>query len=77
MKTIEKVLTDTEIMANIKVTSAYLSITGEHIRSINTQAAIALNRVSGTPGNFTERPIDQTDLFLGVGFSSSCFFASR
>ena len=63
IETIEKVLTDTEIMANIKVTSAYLSITGEHIRSINTQAAIALNRASGTPGNFTERSIDQTDLF--------------
>ena len=43
IETIEKVLTDAEVMANTKITSAYLSITGEHIRSINTQAAIALN----------------------------------
>ena len=63
IETIEKVLTDAEIMANIKATSAYLSITGEHIRSINTQAAIALNRTNGTPGNSAERPIDQSDLF--------------
>ena len=53
IETIEKVLTDAEIMGNIKITSSYLSITGEHIRSINTQAAIALNRVNGTAGNVT------------------------
>ena len=40
--TLEKVINDTERMANIKITNAFLSITGEHIRSINTQAAIPL-----------------------------------
>ena len=50
-------------MGNIKITSSYLSITGEHIRSINTQAAIALNRVNGTAGNVSERSIDQADIF--------------
>ena len=49
-------------MANIKVKSAYLSITGEHIRSINTQAAIALNRINGIVGNVTERSIEQEDI---------------
>ena len=63
IETIEKVLTDAEIMGNIKIASSYLSITGEHIRSINTQAAIALNRVNGTAGNVTERSIDQADIF--------------
>ena len=63
IETIEKVLTDAEIMGNIKITSSYLSITGEHIRSINTQAAIALNRVNGAAGNITERSIEQGDIF--------------
>ena len=49
-------------MANIKVKSAFLSITGEHIRSINTQAAIALNRVNGVAGNVAERSIEQEDI---------------
>ena len=62
IETIEKVLTDAEIMANIKVKSAYLSITGEHIRSINTQAAIALNRINGVAGNVTERSIEKADI---------------
>ena len=62
IETIEKVLTDAEIMGNTKITSSYLSITGEHIRSINTQAAIALNRVNGTAGNINERSIDQEDI---------------
>ena len=62
IETIEKVLTDAEIMANIKVKSAYLSITGEHIRSINTQAAIALNRINGVAGNVSERSIEQSDI---------------
>lgn len=62
IETIEKVLTDAEIMANIKVKSAYLSITGEHIRSINTQAAVALNRINGVAGNVTERSIEQEDI---------------
>ena len=63
IETIEKVLTDAEIMADVKVKSAYLSITGEHIRSINTQAAIALNRVNGTAGNIIERSIEQNDIY--------------
>ena len=62
IETIEKVLTDAEIMGNIKITSSYLSITGEHIRSINTQAAIALNRVNGAAGSIMERSIEQADI---------------
>ena len=42
--TLEKIINDVERMASIKITNAVLSITGEHIRSLNTQAAIQLNR---------------------------------
>ena len=48
---LELVLNNSELMANKKVTNAILSITGEHIRSLNTQAAIALNRNNGNQGN--------------------------
>ena len=59
---LEKVMTDTELMANTKVKSAILSITGEHIRSLNTQAAIALNRINGAPGGIVERTIQDGDI---------------
>ena len=58
--TLEKVINDTERMANIKITNAFLSITGEHIKSINTQAAIPLNR---TNGGIVERSINDADIF--------------
>ena len=71
IETIEKVLTDAEIMANVKVKSTYLSITGEHIRSINTQAAIALNRINGTAGNIIERSIEQNDIYQVLDLAQS------
>jgi cell division protein FtsA len=61
--TLEKVINDTERMANIKITNALLSITGEHIRSINTQAAIPLNRTNGVNGGIIERSINDFDIF--------------
>ena len=60
---LDKVLSDTELMAGIKVSSAILSITGEHIRSMNTHAAIALNRMNGSPGGRMERAINDKDIF--------------
>lgn len=59
---LDKVMTDAELMANTKVTSAILSITGEHIRCLNTQAAIALNRVNGAPGGIVGRAIHDGDI---------------
>ena len=61
--TLEKVINDTERMANIKITNAFLSITGEHIKSINTQAAIPLNRTNGVNRGIVERSINDTDIF--------------
>jgi len=59
---LESVLNNAELMANKKVTNVILSITGEHIRCLNTQAAIALNRGNGTQGNNLERAIKKEDL---------------
>jgi len=48
---IEKALADAEMMANTKVSRVVLSTTGEHIRGINTQGAIAVQKgaVSALP----------------------------
>lgn len=60
---IEMAMSEAETMANIKITKAILSITGDHIRCLNTQAAIALNRASGGPGGITERAIQDDDIY--------------
>ncbi len=61
--TLENVINDAERMANVKITNTILSITGEHIRSLNTQAAIPLNRINGVKGGISERAINDTDIF--------------
>ncbi len=43
---LEKAMTEAELMASTKVMKVILSITGDHIRCLNTQAAIVLNRAS-------------------------------
>lgn len=60
---LDNTLNEAELMANMKVTSAILSITGDHIRCLNTQAAIALNRTSAGTGGIMERVINETDIF--------------
>lgn len=60
---LEIALNEAELMANIKVSNIILSLTGEHIRSLNTQAAIALNRANGTPGSVNERSILEDDIY--------------
>lgn len=60
---LDKVLSEAETMANTKVTKAILSITGDHIRCLNTQAAIALNRASAGTGGIVERAINEGDIF--------------
>lgn len=44
----EKALNQAELMANLKVESISLGISGEHIRGINTQGAVAIGRESGS-----------------------------
>ena len=60
---IEASMNEAETMASVKITKSILSITGDHIRSLNTQAAIALNRGNGSPGILIERPIDERDIY--------------
>jgi len=60
---LETVLSEAELMANIKVTNVILSITGEHIRSLNTQAAIPLNRMNSQSTNTMDRSIDNGDIY--------------
>ncbi len=63
IKKLEVLLNDCEKMANRKVSNAILSITGEHIRCLNTQAAIALNRSNtGNQGNSHGRDIRNEDV---------------
>jgi len=61
--TLEKIINDVERMASIKIRNTVLSITGEHIRSLNTQAAIPLNRINGANGGISERAINDTDIY--------------
>ena len=61
--TLENVLSETELMANIKITNIVLSITGDHIRSLNTQAAIPLNRSNVQSATNHDRAIDSGDIF--------------
>ena len=60
---LEKAMADAELMSNTKVEKAILSITGEHIRCLNTQAAIALNRANGGTGGLSERAINENDVY--------------
>ena len=63
IESLEYVISETERMANIKIENIVVSITGEHIRSLNTQAAIPLNRINGSNGNGINRAIDNSDVF--------------
>ena len=63
IKKLEIVLTETETMADRKVQNAIVSITGEHIRCLNTQAAIALHGNSSPQGGNPGRGIKNEDVF--------------
>tara|TARA_Y100001970_G_C14233683_1_gene860413 strand:- start:2434 stop:3483 length:1050 start_codon:yes stop_codon:yes gene_type:complete len=48
-------------MADKKINSAYMSLTGDHIKCMNTQSAISLNR-NKTNGNIENHAITQKDI---------------
>jgi len=61
MDAIEAAVREAELMAGIKVNRAMLSISGDHIRGINTQGAIAIQK--GTTSNVpVEQEITQNDV---------------
>ncbi len=59
---LEFAITEAEIMADKKISSAYMSLTGDHIRCMNTQGAIALNR-NKTNGTIENNSITQKDIY--------------
>ena len=58
---LETAVNEAEIMAGKKINSAYMSLTGDHIRCMNTQGAVALNRNS-TNGSIENNSITQKDI---------------
>ena len=68
---IEKVINSAELMADEKVTKLSLSITGNHIRCINTQSAISLNHTNGLSNGIKEKVIGDSDIFQVLGSSQS------
>ena len=58
---LEKAVNEAEIMADKKINSAFMSLTGNHIRCMNTQGAVALNR-NTTNGSIENNTITQKDI---------------
>jgi len=52
---------EAELMAGKKIDNAYMTITGDHIRCMNTQGAVALNRNKAN-GAVENNPISQKDI---------------
>ena len=59
---LEYSISEAELMANHKVAKVIISITGDHVRSLNTQAAIAMNRRNGNASNILNRTINLNDI---------------
>jgi len=58
---LESAVIEAEPMSGKKINSAYMSLTGDHIRCMNTQGAIALNR-NNTNGTVENSSIIQKDI---------------
>ena len=68
---LEVAVNEAEIMADKKINSAFISLTGNHIRCMNTQGAVALNRntTNGISGNnsITQKDINRVlELTQGI-----------
>ncbi len=68
---IEEVINNAELMADEKVTKLSLSITGNHIRCINTQSAISLNHANGLSNGIKEKVIGNSDILQVLSSSQS------
>ncbi len=62
LEEMEKALIEAEKMANVKVEYVWLSVSGEHIRGINTQGAIAIEGRSSNPSMNNSNKIDENDV---------------
>lgn len=62
LEEMEQALVEAEKMANVKVEQVWLSVSGEHIRGINTQGAIAIEGSSSNGHANKSNKIDENDL---------------
>lgn len=62
LEEMEKALVEAEKMSNIKVEHVWLSVSGEHIRGINTQGAIAIEGKSSSSSANKLNKIDENDV---------------
>ena len=61
LELLEIAVNEAELMAEKKIDNAYMTITGDHIRCMNTQGAVALNR-NRANGTVDNNPISQKDI---------------
>ena len=61
LELLEIAVNEAELMAEKKIDNAYMTITGDHIRCMNTQGAVALNR-NKSNGAIDDSPISQRDI---------------
>ena len=61
LELLEIAVNEAELMAEKKIDNAYMTITGDHIRCMNTQGAVALNRNKAN-GTVENNPISQKDI---------------
>ena len=61
LELLEIAVNEAELMAEKKIDNAYMTITGNHIRCMNTQGAVALNRNKAN-GTVENNPISQKDI---------------
>jgi cell division protein FtsA len=61
LELLEIAVNEAELMAEKKIDNAYMTITGDHIRCMNTQGAVALNRNKAN-GAVENNPISQKDI---------------
>jgi len=62
LEEMEAALIEAEKMANVKVEQIWLSVSGEHIRGINTQGAIAIEGSSSNSSAHKSNKIDENDV---------------
>ena len=62
LEEMEKALVEAEKMANVKVEYVWLSVSGEHIRGINTQGAITIDGNNSSSSMNQSNKIDENDV---------------
>ena len=68
IQAIENAVHKAETMANVKVSEAYVGLSGDHIRGLNTQGAIAISK-NGHPVTYED---EIKNFVVGVSNSTPC-----